>query len=392
MRYRVISIALVVALAGLVLASCGSQATSLATPLASAPGVTASSVLFATEVNTDGVSHQSAVDEVDGMRAVLRLFNQHHGVYGRQLGLVVKNDAGQPLIAADETDYLSATVGAFALIGDGPSSIANSVSTEASSSGILQLFPTGQATGPNTVNTVSPLSTTAAELGPLLESLDLANGTIAVMSSTTVPGIATDLGFKTSPEQLNYSTTGQLQGITQLTKRVPDLVISFAPASVTTSLLATLAGLNEAPTVIAVESSTSRAQLRAAAPKFHGTVMRLGPWIPRSALSAAWSGYLGAVDRLLAPKVALDPATLDGIYAATMSIELLRSAGINPSRREILTSLARHRFDPVIPALGSWSAIAGFQGDVLTGTTHPLYVDGTRVTTTPPKLAAPPTL
>ncbi|WP_276971261.1 ABC transporter substrate-binding protein [Ferrimicrobium acidiphilum] len=392
MQHRVISTALVVTLAALVLASCGSQATSLATPLASAPGVTASSVLFATEVNAEGVSHQNAVDEVAGIRAVLRLFNQHHGVYGRQLGLVVKDDAGQPSIAADETNYLSATVGAFALIGDAPSSIANSVSTEASSSGILQLFPTGQATGPNTANTVSPLTATATELGPLLASLDLANGTIAVVSSTTVPGIATDLGFKTSPEQLSYGTTGKLQGTAQLAKRVPDLVISFAPASVTTRLLATLAALNEAPTVIAAESSTSRAQLRAAVPTFHGTVMRLGPWVPRSALSAAWNGYLEAVDRLLAPKVALDPATLDGIYAATMSIELLRSAGINPSRRAILTSLARHRFDPIIPAFGSWSAATGFQGAVLTGTTRPVYVDGTRVTTTPPRLAAPPNL
>jgi hypothetical protein len=392
MQYRLISIALVVASAALALASCGSRTTSLTTPLASAPGVTASSVLFASEVNTDGVSHQNAVDEVAGLRAVLKLFNHHHGVYGRQLGLVVKNDAGRSSIAAAETDYLGATVGAFALVGDGPSSIANAVSKQASSSGILQLFPTGQATGPNTVNTISPLSTTAVELGSLLGSLDLANGTIAVMSSTAVPDITTDLGFKTSPEQLSYSTSGQLQGVTELKTKVPDLVISFAPAAVTTKLLTTLTGLDEAPTVIAVENSTSRAQLRAGAPSFHGTVMRLGPWVPRSALSAAWSRYLKAVTGMLGPKIALGPATLDGIYAATMSIELLRSAGLNPSRREILTSLARHRFDPAIPAFGSWSATTGFQGAVLTGTTHPLYVDGTQVTTTPPKLVAPPTL
>lgn len=392
MRYRLFSLALGVASAALMLSSCGSRTTSLTTPLASAPGITASSVLFASEVNTNGESYQNAANEVAGMRAVFTLFNQHHGVYGRQLSLVVKNDAGQPSIATAETEYLSATVGAFALVGDSPSSIAAPVSAQASSSGILQLFPAGQATGPNTVNTVSPLSTTAIELGSLLGNLDLANGTIAVMSSTAVPNIATDLGMKTSPEQLSYSSSGQPQGVAELKTKVPDLVISFAPASVTTKLLTALAALDEAPTVIAVESSTSRAQLHAGAPTFRGTVMRLGPWAPTNALDAAWNGYLAAVKSVLAPKTALDPATLDGIYAATMSVELLRSAGINPSRREILTALARHKFYPAIPAFGSWSATTGFQGAVLTGTTHPLYVDGEQVTSAVPKLAAPPAL
>lgn len=390
MRYQTISMSLVVALGGLVLASCGSRTTSLTTPLASAPGITASSVLFASEVDTDGVSRQYAADEVAGIRAVLRLFDEHHGIYGRQLSVVVKDDAGQTAIAADETRYLSMTVGAFALIGDSPSSVLNPISAQASNSGILQLYPIGQATGANTVNAVPPVTTSASNLGTLLNYLDLANGTIAVLSPTGIPTIARDLGVKTTPEQLTYTTSGQLQGLTQLTTTVPDLVLSFAPASVTIKLLAELSSLNEAPTVIAVEDSTSRQRLHAGAPTFHGDLLRLGTWVPQGALDQAWSGYLSKVDHLLGPKVPLNSATLNGIYSATMSVELLRSVGLNPSRRAILTSLAQHRFSPVIPALGPWSATSGFQGGVLTGTAHPVYVDGTRVTLTPPSLASPP--
>ncbi|WP_298210451.1 ABC transporter substrate-binding protein [Ferrimicrobium sp.] len=383
---------IVVALSGLALASCGSRTTSLTTPLASAPGVTSSSVLFASEVDTDGANGQYASDEVAGIRAVLRLFDEHHGIFGRQLSVVVKDNAGQTGIATEETQYLSATVGAFALIGDSPSSVLDAISTQASSSGILQLYPIGQATGANTVNTLPSIATSATNLGRLLSYLDLANGTIAVLSQATIPTIATDLGVQSMPEELTYTASGQLQGVTQLTTKVPDLVVSFAPASVTSRLLAELASLNEAPTVIAVEDSTSRQQLRAESPTFHGDVLRLGTWVPRGALDAAWGTYLNTVDRLLSPKIVLNTATLNGIYSATMSVELLRSVGLNPTRRAILTNLAQHRFTPAIPALGPWSATMGFQGEVLTGTIHPLYVNGAQVTLAPPSLSLPPKL
>ncbi|WP_298383539.1 ABC transporter substrate-binding protein [Ferrimicrobium sp.] len=375
------------------MASCGTTTTSHATPIASAPGVTTSSVLFASEVNTATPSHRYAIDEVAGMRAVLRLFDRHHGVFGRQLSLVVKDDAGQSAIAADETSYLGNTVGAFALIGDSPSTVAPAVSAQASSAGgILQLFPVGAATGPNTVNTAPSVTTVALDLGAALRSLDLANGTIGVLASGTVPKIATDLGVTTTPVQLTYTSSGQLQGASQLTSRVPDLIVSFAPRVVTAKLLTELGRLNEAPTVIAVSDTVSRATLRAEAPTFHGTLLRFGTWVPLGALNRAWSRYLGAVDQFLAPKVPMNSATLDGIYAATMSVELLRSVGINPSRRAILTNLARDRFVPLAPAIGPWTATSGFQGGVLTGTAHPWYVSGFKVNATPPHLPAPPAL
>jgi|GEM_PF-3887699 len=392
MRHRAITTVLALAAGGLVLASCGTTATSHAAPLASAPGITASSVLFATEINAEGTSHQDSLDEVAGMQAVLRLFDQHHGIFGRQLSLVVKDDAGQAAIAANETRYLSDTIGAFALVGDSPSTVAQAVSTQASSSGILQLFPSGMATGPNTINTTTSPATIAVDLGAALRDLDLANGTIGVLASGAIPDIAHDLGVSSVPVQLSYTSDGQLQGTDQLTRHVPDLIISFAPHAVTARLLSQLGTLNEAPTVIVVGDAVSRATLRAQAPTFHGTLLRFGTWVPLGALGDAWNTYIRAVMGEIKPKVGLTLGTLDGIYAATMSVELLRSVGINPSRRAILTSVARQRFAPAIPALGPWSATTGFQGGVLTGTAHPLYVQGTNVSSTLPNLGPPPRL
>jgi hypothetical protein len=364
------------------LAACSSTtASTTLTRLASAPGVTPTSVLLASEVPT------GARSEVAAMRAVLAEVNSHGGILGRRVALLARDDQSDPATAAALTSDLDTTVGAFALVGDAPSQVVTPISIEAHASGIIQLFPLESALGPNTLNLVPPYVTQYDEIVQALTSLGLMAGRIAVVAPAGTPqsALATPIArLASGVEVLDWTPELVVSGRGQLAHEVPDLVVVLGPPPVALTVMRQLGADHESPIVVVAENSLGRAALsREAGAAQPRRLLRFASILPPSVLGATWQ-HVAA--RLAGGSL----LGWDGAVSMMLATETIAAVGVNPTRREVLTDAEAGKLRLVAPELGAWTPSGGFEGGVLLGGTHPVYVSGQVVEPTPPTFPAPP--
>jgi len=374
-------VALLVAACAL-LAACSSTPASTTLPrLASAPGVTPTSVLVASEVPSGYAA------EVSGMRAVLARRNADGGILGRRVSLLVRDDQADPATAATLASYLDTTVGAFALVGDAPNQVVSAISSAGHQSGIIQLFPLAPAYGPNTLNLVAPYPTQYDEIVQALTSLGLLAGRVAVVAplGTSTSALSAPVAHLASGvEILTWDASLDVAGLGQLAHGVPDLVIVLGPPPVAVAVMRQLGVDHESPVVVVAENSVSRTTLaREVGGAASHRLLRFASVLPPSLLDPAWR-------RVAAELRTASLLGWDGTVSMLLATEVIGRVGINPTRRQVLTDADAGRLRLVAPELGAWTPSGGFDGGVLIGGAHPVYVSDMVVQTRLPTLPPPP--
>ncbi len=387
---------LLLATLAVVASSCGTSKVSTETPLASAPGITSTTVLFGS-VQDSSSSAATALEA--GIRAAFSYVNVRGGVYGRRLDLLVSNDKGKPLFAAASVAALAHRVGVFATIGDGPYGLGCLLRSYSAHAGLPMLESDGPACGSGGFYLAPQASAEMVDIGEALKKAmypdvriayvlprDLANETLASFAevSAVKPLVVTDSGSNTALFNKDFAA---------LLFYKPDVVVSFLDTSQTANLLAGLYANHLAPTLIATQTISSLSVLKqrfAAAtgkPLYSGKVARYSPWLYGALLNRAWRSEISRIAKYLAPGVVLGYQSETGIFIGLSVASELERAGLNPTRRLLAVDWST----PELPGIGSYSALGGFSGGVLFGLTRrPIITDKSNVVSDAALVVPPP--
>ncbi|HUZ09672.1 MAG TPA: ABC transporter substrate-binding protein, partial [Acidimicrobiales bacterium] len=110
-RYKVGTATTILALAGLLLASCGSSGSP-----SSSGGASKSTITIGYVTDLTGVASSTFADGAGGARARVDLQNAQGGVNGHKLKLVVEDDQSSPTVNKTASQDLVQNKGAFGVI------------------------------------------------------------------------------------------------------------------------------------------------------------------------------------------------------------------------------------------------------------------------------------
>ncbi|MHB8188967.1 MAG: ABC transporter substrate-binding protein [Ferrimicrobium sp.] len=371
----------VVALGSVVMASCTAQRTAVTTPLASAPGVTTTSILLGTDTALSGPDATMNGSIEAGERAVFAAVDAHGGLFGRRVSLIASDNGGNSTSAVQVAQSLANVTGVFALVGDNPTSVEPTLAPAITKLGIPAFFPAAisNTLRPGTVPLMPTMVTQANIIGTALGAAPpptlgifgpstlplslLGNRVVVAMHAHSRIVVASDsVGLKSKAAGL-AARVFAASGVTT--------VVSFGGVSSTASLVASLLADHVTPTVYVTTQIASTSDLRlvivaqGGAAGANVAINRVALTLPLVELSAMWRSEIDTIAAYLPKGQVLNGATTQGIMIGLGTIELIRAGGINPTRRILLTDVVRPTFRLALPLAGSWSPTQGATGGVV---------------------------
>lgn len=386
------------------LASCGTAATSSSITIASAPGVTATSILLGTVTNLSGPDATVNRQIVAGERAVFSAVNAHGGIDGRRLTLEVENDEGTPTGEIAALKSLANQAGVFAYVGNGALSTSLQVTGTLKGLGVPSLLPvdsyppgTASAAVGATVVLQPPPSAQAAlaisSLSPLapgtavglLISPGMGLSKVAKSVGKLAPGSTITTLEETGTSQSESSVVDEIIG-----DQIQDLV-SFVSVDQTVAILASLPATRLPHKLVLSTNAPSTGgfldELTAAhVSTTNLSVTRVSAIPALSSLTGAWQGDISTSRARLSATTPFSGATYEGMVVGWGAVGLIADAGVNPTRLVLLTRAGRATFIPPFPIAGTYVMADGpSSGFVLSSVSHEVL--GKKVTGTPPRLS-----
>ncbi len=400
--------ALLVGTASLTLASCGTGGSpTSATKTASAPGITSTSILLGSDTALSGTSSLGDRSVLAGVHAALDYVNATGGAYGRRISVATVDNQSQQPVAATAAASLTSATGAFGLIGDSPTSAAGYLASAASTANTIQLFPTTYASpGPSSSIFLNPtveveaseIATAIARIyrSPQRISLFVPSGTPAA----TAAAVSSKLPSRWRVNLVSFSPAAASDGFGPQALAIAasraTVLVSFAGAFSTASLLASLNASQLHPALVVTQATLSLATLRqlysnlTLKASYPSPILRFSPYLPPNLLPKPWEAAITKMAKLLPAGEGVDYATATGMIIGVAAVEEIEAAGINPNRRSVLTTADNTKVD--LPSTGGYSRLGGLLGGVLYGGRETVYVTAGKASAKPPSVGAPPRL
>lgn len=387
------------------LASCGTAPTSSSITIASAPGVTSTSILLGTVANLSGPNAAVNRQIIAGERAVFRAVNAEGGVNGRRITLEVANDHGTQAGQVAALKSLAVEAGVFAFVGNGALSSSVEVTGTLKYVGVPSLLPI-DSYPPNTIEAKAE-STVVLEPPPTTQ-VNLALTALGPLARPTVVGLLIPPGMglshvssaltKLVPQAtlVTLEETGTKQSESTVVDemigdRITDLV-SFVGSQQTVSTLASLPATDVPSRLVFSTQVPSTSDVVAALGAAHVNtaglaVMRVSAFPSLNSLTGLWQRDIALSRAALGARAPFTGATYEGMQVGWGSVGLIADAGLNPTRLVLLTRAGRSTFVPPFAVTGSYVMAEGpSSGYVLQSVSH--QVVGGKIIGTPPRLSS----
>ncbi|MEN9304909.1 MAG: hypothetical protein RLY76_177 [Actinomycetota bacterium] len=329
-----------------------------ALPANAETGVSSSEIKLGITLPLTGAASPGYNKIGNAMNAYFKYVNENGGVYGRKITLIQKNDEYSPQLSIAKTNELILKDKVFALVG--PLGTANFTAVHKSIGiarrGVPSLFlNTGFSGFANKKNyptsfTILPSYAMEAKIAAQFVKENFAGKKLGLVYQNDEFGIDALGAFKAAGVKFDVSipyTSGSQSAATaqtwvsQLAAGGAQVVLFFGVTSATAPLLAVSAAAKYAPQWILGSVGSDPLTLRALGVPvavLNGALTLAGNPSPND-LKDEYVSVFQDINKKYNPGVAFDDYVLQGMNVGLMTVQALRAAGKNLTRKKLITAL-----------------------------------------------------